>query len=159
MSQYERQSERQNQRQNEPRCEPRCERQKSKVFRLSKRELKNDAGNVESALVLIPLLILFAGIIQLYSFHNIKSAMEIVVQGVAESSVQSQSTVAAQFAAEEYLAKPGLPKFIKTKQLEVTVVDEQFSGFVVRKVFLRNISPLKVIGLSPIQVSSTVILN
>ena len=147
MSQYEQQNEQQN------------ERQKSKVFRLSKRELTNDAGNVESFLVLIPLLILFAGIIQLYSFHNIKSAMEIVVQGVAESSVQSQSTVAAQFAAEEYLAKPGLPKFIKTKQLEVTVVDEQFSGFVVRKVFLRNISHFKVIGFLPIQVSATVILN
>jgi len=145
--QYERQSERQN------------ERQKGKVFRLSKRELTNDAGNVESALVLIPLLILFAGIIQLYSFHNIKSAMEIVVQGVAEASVQSQGTVAAQFAAEEYLSKPGLPKFIKTEQLEVTVVDEQFSGFVVRKVLLRNISHLKAIGILPIQVSSTVILN
>ena len=139
--------------------EQRNEQTRKKVFRLSKRELTNDAGNVESALVLIPLLILFAGIIQLYSFHNIKSAMEIVVQGVAESSVQSQSTVAAQFAAEEYLAKPGLPKFIKTEQMEVTVVDEQFSGFVVRKVLLRNISHLKVIGLLPIQVSSTVILN
>ena len=137
----------------------RNEQTRKKVFRLSKRELTNDAGNVESALVLIPLLILFAGIIQFYSFHNIKSAMEIVVQGVAESSVQSQSTVAAQFAAEEYLAKPGLPKFIKTEQMEVTVVDEQFSGFVVRKVLLRNISHLKVIGLLPIQVSSTVILN
>ena len=137
----------------------RNEQTRKKVFRLSKRELTNDAGNVESALVLIPLLILFAGIIQLYSFHNIKSAMEIVVQGVAESSVQSESTVAAQFAAEEYLAKPGLPKFIKTEQMEVTVVDEQFSGFVVRKVLLRNISHLKVIGLLPIQVSSTVILN
>ena len=135
------------------------EQQKRKFFRLSKRELTNDAGNVESALVMIPLLILFAGIIQLYSFHNIKSAMQIVVQGVAESSVQSESTVAAQFAAEEYLAKPGLPKFIKTEQMEVTVVDEQFSGFVVRKVLLRNISHLKVIGLLPIQVSSTVILN
>ena len=137
----------------------RNEQTRKKVFRLSKRELTNDAGNVESALVLIPLLILFAGIIQLYSFHNIKSAMEIVVQGVAESSVQSESTVAAQFAAEEYLAKPGLPKFIKTEQMEVTVVDEQFSGLVVRKVLLRNISHLKVIGLLPIQVSSTVILN
>ena len=137
----------------------RNEQTRKKVFRLSKRELTNDAGNVESALVLIPLLILFTGIIQLYSFHNIKSAMEIVVQGVAESSVQSESTVAAQFAAEEYLAKPGLPKFIKTEQMEVTVVDEQFSGFVVRKVLLRNISHLKVIGLLPIQVSSTVILN
>ena len=137
----------------------RNEQTRKKVFRLSKRELTNDAGNVESALVLIPLLILFAGIIQLYSFHNIKSAMQIVVQGVAESSVQSESTVAAQFAAEEYLAKPGLPKFIKTEQMEVTVVDEQFSGFVVRKVLLRNISHLKVIGLLPIQVSSTVILN
>lgn len=143
----------------ERQTERQTERQKRKVFRLSKREHTYDAGNVESALVLIPLLILFAGIIQLYSFHNIKSAMEIVVQGVAESSVQIQSTVAAQFAAEKYLSKPGLPKFIKTEQLEVTVVDEQFSGFVVRKVLLRNISHLKVIGLLPIQVSSTVILN
>ena len=159
MIQYEPQNEPQTERQSERQSEPQSERQKRKVFRLSKRELTNDAGNVESALVLIPLLILFAGIIQLYSFHNIKSAMEIVVQGVAESSVQSQSTVAAQFAAEEYLAKPGLPKFIKTEQLEVTVVDEQFSGFVVRKVLLRNISHLKVIGILPIQVSSTVILN
>ena len=151
--------ERESEQQNELRNELRNEQTRKKVFRLSKRELTNDAGNVESALVLIPLLILFAGIIQLYSFHNIKSAMEIVVQGVAESSVQSQSTVAAQFAAEEYLAKPGLPKFIKTEQMEVTVVDEQFSGLVVRKVLLRNISHLKVIGLLPIQVSSTVILN
>ena len=143
----------------EQQSEQQNEQRKRKFFRLSKRALTNDAGNVESALVLIPLLILFAGIIQLYSFHNIKSAMEIVVQGVAESSVQSQSTVAAQFAAEEYLAKPGLPKFIKTKQLEVTVVDEQFSGFVVRKVLLRDISHFKVIGFLPIQVSSTVILN
>ena len=152
---FERESEQQNEQQNELRNE----QTRKKVFRLSKRELTNDAGNVESALVLIPLLILFAGIIQLYSFHNIKSAMEVVVQGVAESSVHSQSTVAAQFAAEEYLAKPGLPKFIKTEQMEVTVVDEQFSGLVVRKVLLRNISHLKVIGLLPIQVSSTVILN
>ena len=151
--------ERESEQQNELRNELRNEQTRKKVFRLSKRELTNDAGNVESALVLIPLLILFAGIIQLYSIHNIKSAMEIVVQGVAESSVQSQSTVAAQFAAEEYLAKPGLPKFIKTKQLEVTVVDEQFSGFVVRKVLLRDISHFKVIGFLPIQVSSTVILN
>ena len=149
------------------RCEQRCERQKQrqkqrqkwKVFKLTKRGVRNDAGNVESALVLIPILILFVGIIQLYSFHNIKSAMEIVVQGVAESSVEIQSTVAAQFAAEEYLSQTGLPKFIKTEQLKVMVVDEQFSGFVVRQISLRNIRQLKDLILLPIKVNSTVILN
>ena len=130
-----------------------------RVFRLTKRGVRNDAGNVESALVLIPLLILFVGIIQLYSIHNIKSVMELVVQGVAESSVEIQSTAAAQFAAEEYLSQPGLPKFIKTEQLKVTVVDEQFSGFVVRQISLRNIRQLKDLIFLPIQVNSIVILN
>ena len=116
-------------------------------------------GNVESALVLIPLLIFFAGIIQLYSFHNIKSAMELVAEGVAESSITIQSTIAAQFAAEEYLARIDLPKFIKTEQLEVTVKDEEFSEFVVRKVYLRDTTYSKVIGHLSLKVSATVILN
>ncbi len=128
-------------------------------FELIKNRLSKDIGNVESALVLIPLLILFAGIIQLYSFHNIKSAMELVAEGVAESSITIQSTIAAQVAAEEYLARIDLPKFIKTKQLEVTVKDEDFSEFVVRKVYLRDTTYSKVIGHLSLKVSATVILN
>ena len=128
-------------------------------FELIKNRLSKDMGNVESALVLIPLLILFAGIIQLYSFHNIKSAMELVAEGVAESSITIQSTIAAQFAAEEYLARIDLPKFIKTEQLEVTVKDEEFSEFVVRKVYLRDTTYSKVIGHLSLKVSATVILN
>ena len=128
-------------------------------FELVKNRLSKDMGNVESALVLIPLLILFAGIIQLYSFHNIKSAMELVAEGVAESSITIQSTIAAQFAAEEYLARIDLPKFIKTEQLEVTVKDEDFSEFVVRKVYLRDTTYSKVIGHLSLKVSATVILN
>lgn len=128
-------------------------------FELVKNRLSKDMGNVESALVLIPLLILFAGIIQLYSFHNIKSAMELVAEGVAESSITIQSTIAAQFAAEEYLARIDLPKFIKTEQLEVTVKDEEFSEFVVRKVYLRDTTYSKVIGHLSLKVSATVILN
>lgn len=128
-------------------------------FELIKNRLSKDMGNVESALVLIPLLIFFAGIIQLYSFHNIKSAMELVAEGVAESSITIQSTIAAQFAAEEYLARIDLPKFIKTEQLEVTVKDEEFSEFVVRKVYLRDTTYSKVIGHLSLKVSATVILN
>lgn len=128
-------------------------------FELIKNRLSKDIGNVESALVLIPLLILFAGIIQLYSFHNIKSAMELVAEGVAESSITIQSTIAAQVAAEEYLARIDLPKFIKTEQLEVTVKDEDFSEFVVRKVYLRDTTYSKVIGHLSLKVSATVILN
>jgi hypothetical protein len=134
-------------------------RQNLQFFSLIRRTLSKDAGNVESALVLIPLLILFVGIIQLYSIHNIKSAMETVVQGVAESSISIQSTGAAQFAAEEYLTRPGLPKFIKSAQLEVSVVDEQFSDFVFRKVFLKKVRHSSRIDLFSLQVSATVILN
>lgn len=128
-------------------------------FELIKNGLSKDMGNIESALVLIPLLILFFGVIQLYSFHNIKSAMELVAEGVAESSITIQSTVAAQFAAEEYLTRIALPKFIKTEQLEVTVKDEEFSEFVVRKVYLSNTTHSKGIGHLSLKVSATVILN
>lgn len=128
-------------------------------FELIKNGLSKDMGNIESALVLIPLLILFFGVIQLYSFHNIKSAMELVAEGVAESSITIQSTVAAQFAAEEYLTRIALPKFINTEQLEVTVKDEEFSEFVVRKVYLRNTTYSKGIGHLSLKVSATVILN
>jgi hypothetical protein len=133
--------------------------QKRKIVQSIERWSLEDTGNLESALVLIPLLILFAGIIQLYSFQNAKSAMELVAEGVAASSVSIQNTYAAQFAAQEYLNRPGLPKFVNSKLLEVTVKDEQVTGFVIRKIYLRDLKHSSLIGFSPLQVVATIVLN
>ncbi len=128
-------------------------------MQLIERGFLKDSGNLESALVLIPLLILFAGIIQLYSFQNAKSAMELVAEGVAASSVSIQNTVAAQFAAQEYMNRPELPNFVNSKFLKVIVKDEQVAGFIIRKVYLRDLNHSSLIRLSPLQVVATVVIN
>ena len=134
-------------------------KKKSESIKLIRLGFLKDSGNVESALVLIPLLILFAGIIQLYSFQNTKSAMELVAEGVAASSISIQNTIAAQFAAQEYLNRPGLPKFVNSDLLEVTVKDEQVTGFIIRKVYLRDLKHYNLVGFLPLQVVSTIVIN
>ena len=133
--------------------------QKSKFVKLTERGFLKDAGNVESALVLIPLLILFTGIIQLYSLHNAKSSLEQIAEGIAQSSISIHSTAAAQFVAEEYFIKSGLPKIAYSESLKVEVIDEQVAGFVIRKVSIRDTKYSNLIGLFPLKVSTTVILN
>lgn len=133
--------------------------QNSKLVESVKRRVLKDGGNVESALVLIPLIILFTGTMQLYAFHNTKSSLELLVAGIAQSSISIRSTVAAQIAAEEYFKKPGLPKFANLESLKVEVKDEQVSGFVIRKVYLRDKRYSNLINLIPLQISTTVILN
>ena len=133
--------------------------QKSKFVKLTERGFLKDAGNVESALVLIPLLILFTGIIQLYSLHNAKSSLEQIAEGIAQSSISIHSTAAAQFAAQEYFKKSALPKIAYSESLKVEVIDEQVAGFVIRKVFIRDTKYSNLIGFFPLQVSTTVILN
>jgi hypothetical protein len=96
---------------------------------------------------------------QLYAFHNTKSSLELLVAGIAQSSISIRSTVAAQIAAEEYFKKPGLPKFANLESLKVEVKDEQVSGFVIRKVYLRDKRYSNLIKLLPFQISTTVILN
>jgi len=134
-------------------------KQKPKFVKSIEKGFLKDSGNVESALVLIPLLILFTGIIQLYSFQNTKSAMELVAEGIAASSVSIQNTIAAQFAAQEYLNRAGLPKFVNSKSLEVIVKDEQVTGFVIRKVYLRDVNHSNLIRFLPLQVVTTVVIN
>lgn len=134
-------------------------KQNPKFARLIDKWFLKESGNVESALVLIPLLILFTGIIQLYCFQNTKSAMELVVEGVAASSISIQNTVAAQFAAQEYLNRPGLPKFVNSKLLEVIVKDEQVAGFIIRKVYLRDVNHSNLIQFLPRQVVTTIVIN
>lgn len=134
-------------------------KQNPKFARLIDKWFLKESGNVESALVLIPLLILFTGIIQLYCFQNTKSAMELVAEGVAASSISIQNTVAAQFAAQEYLNRPGLPKFVNSKLLEVKVKDEQVAGFIIRKVYLRDVNHSNLIQFLPRQVVTTIVIN
>lgn len=134
-------------------------KQNPKFARLIDKWFLKESGNVESALVLIPLLILFTGIIQLYCFQNTKSAMELVVEGVAASSISIQNTVAAQFAAQEYLNRLGLPKFVNSKLLEVIVKDEQVAGFIIRKVYLRDVNHSNLIQFLPRQVVTTIVIN
>lgn len=133
--------------------------QKSKFVNLIERGFLKDSGTIESALVLIPLLILFTGIIQLYSFQNAKNSLEQIVEGIAQSSISTHSTAAAQFAAQEYVKKSGLPKIADLESLKVEVIDEQVAGFVIRKVFIRDAKYSNLIGFFPLQVSTTVILN
>lgn len=134
-------------------------KQNPKFARLIDKWFLKESGNVESALVLIPLLILFTGIIQLYCFQNTKSAMELVAEGVAASSISIQNTVAAQFAAQEYLNRLGLPKFVNSKLLEVIVKDEQVAGFIIRKVYLRDVNHSNLIQFLPRQVVTTIVIN
>ena len=112
--------------------------QKSKLVKLIERGLLKDSGNVESALVLIPLHILFTGIIKFYSLQNAKSSLEQIAEGIAQSSISIHSTAAAQFAAQEYFIKSGLPKIAYSESLKLEVIDEQVDGFVIRKFFIRD---------------------
>ena len=95
----------------------------------------------------------------MYSFQNTKSAMELVAEGVAASIVSIQNTFAAQFAAQEYLNRPGLPKFVNSDLLEVKVKDEQVTGFTIRKVYLRDLKHYNLVGFLPLQVVSTIVIN